>query len=226
MSTNTLIAIAVTAELTGATFSRAALEAMEKRLDAYPEAAVMQALERCQIECRRPVTMGDIMDRLAGADGRPAADEAWAIAVTAFDETETVVWTEEMAVAFGIAKPILDNGDDIGARMAFRAAYERRVADARAEKRPAKWKPSIGTDPTLRALALERAVTNGQIGHEHAIGLLPPPETEAGRMLAGAALKLIAVNGKQIADTTDREAERAKARKRFEEIRAMLEKRA
>lgn len=220
MSTNTLIAIAVTAELTGAVFSRPAIEAMEKRLDAYPEKAVLDALERCQTECRRPVTLGDIIDRITGADGRPPADEAWAIAINAYDETETVVWTEEMAVAFAIAKPIIDSGDDIGARMAFRAAYDRRVAEARAEKRPPAWTPSLGTDPERRQQAITRAAEHGLIHQAQATAMLPAPMTEDGRRLMHGVLALVAKDGNRIDDSPK---PRDEGRKRFDDLRTMLQ---
>src|SRR5260364_39151 len=48
-------------------------------------------------------------------DGRLEADEAWAIALAAQDEAATLVWTAEMMEAFGIARVVLDRGDQEGA---------------------------------------------------------------------------------------------------------------
>jgi hypothetical protein len=50
--------------------------------------------------------------------GHPTANEAWALVLASRDETDTVVWTEQIAEAAGIARPIIDAGDDVGARMA------------------------------------------------------------------------------------------------------------
>lgn len=88
---------------------------------------------------------------------RPSADEAWALSLKARDESETVVWTEDMAQAWGICKPVLDAGDEIGARMAFRAAYERICAAGG----PVVWSVSDGWDKEKRVVALERAKSVG-----------------------------------------------------------------
>lgn len=104
--------------------------------------------------------------RPATASNRPSADEAWAIALRASDEAETVVWTEEIAQAWGVCLPVVESGDEVGARMAFRAAYERITADAKVAGVPAKWIVSQGHDADKRAIAIERA---------RVAGLLPAP---------------------------------------------------
>lgn len=95
-----------------------------------------------------------------------SANEAWAIALPAADEAATVVWTQEMAKAWVIAKPILDAGDKIGARMAFIPAYERFVDQSKRESRTPHYEISAGWDANMRELAVQNAVT---------AGLLPPP---------------------------------------------------
>lgn len=95
-----------------------------------------------------------------------SANEAWAIALPAADEAATVVWTQEMAKALAIAKPILDAGDKIGARMAFIPAYERFVDQAKREGRDPHYEISDGWEANMRELAVQNAVT---------AGLLPPP---------------------------------------------------
>lgn len=90
-----------------------------------------------------------------GASGRPSEDEAWAISISAIDESETVVWTTDCAQAFESARPLLEVGDKIAARMAFKSAYERIVS---ASVQPAEWFASIGTDPHKREHVLRKAV--------------------------------------------------------------------
>ncbi|MFS7082118.1 hypothetical protein ABMZ19_25175, partial [Escherichia coli] len=85
--------------------------------------------------------------RIPSASSRPGPEEAWSIAVRACDEAETVVMNDEIALAWGAAKPIFDLGDEVGARMAFKEVYERQVAAATG---PAKWWPSLGTDQHKR----------------------------------------------------------------------------
>lgn len=118
------------------------------------------------------------IQRLATADGRPGADEAWATAIRSVDESDTVVWTEESALSWAIARPVFDRGDEIGARMAFRDAYNRMVASARERGVAVSWVVSEGFDRERRVLALERAAQSGQ---------LPRIEAEALLQLAGPA---------------------------------------
>lgn len=115
---------------------------------------------------RFPPKPADVIRRIANkVDGHLPADEAWAIAIQAMDESETVVWTQEIAEAWGAAKLIMQSGDEVGARMAFRSAYERRVTGSRANGRNAKWFPSLGHDPAKRAVALEAAADRLRLPH-------------------------------------------------------------
>ena len=57
-------------------------------------------------------------------DSRPGADEAWGILIRLIrDERETGVLSEGWATC----QPILDLGDEVGARLAFRETYRRQV---------------------------------------------------------------------------------------------------
>jgi len=114
-----------------------------------------------------PADMIAQIEGLVADDGRPGADEAWAVAIRAADENATVVWTEEIAKAWGIARAVFDAGDEVGARVAFREAYNRLTDEARRARRPAKWDASLGFEPSGRASAIQEAV---------AIGRLPAPD--------------------------------------------------
>ena len=81
MKPSILKAIAVTAELTGTELSEAALRVMAGDLDTYPEAAVLRALDRCRRELKTRLTLAAALERIEGQDGRPGADEAWAIEI-------------------------------------------------------------------------------------------------------------------------------------------------
>jgi len=106
--------------------------------------------------------------KLEKCDGRPSVEEAWGIAVAARDEANTVVWFDELAQAFGVARPLLTGrGDETPARMAFKEAYDRIIAKARKERKELKWFASYGTDSTQREAAIEKAVI---------AGLLPAPQ--------------------------------------------------
>ena len=180
-----LMALAVTAELTQTTLSRGALLAMESDLSGYSPADVLAALTRCRRELKGRLTVADVIERIEGADGRPSANEAWGIVLAGRDEAASVVSNDEIGEACGIAQPILDEGDEVGARMAFRDAYDRITRAARDAGRRPKWFPSLGTDPRGRTEAIDLAVRQRRITQQHAAGLLPAP-TDPGPI--GAAL--------------------------------------
>lgn len=173
MSANVLKAIAVTAELTGTELSATALRVMGDDLKQYPEQAVLHALVRCRRELSGRLTLAAIIERLSQHDGRPSADEAWATALDALNEAETVVWTNEAQQAFAIARPVLSAGDKTGARMAFRDAYERIVRDARESCKQCEWSASLGWDKDRQAVALKRAESAGLLPPAVVAGLLP-----------------------------------------------------
>lgn len=104
--------------------------------------------------------------------GHPTANEAWVLVLAAQDESDTVVWTEQIAEAAGIAQPAIDAGDEVGARMAFRDAYDRILRES---PEPPRWFPSLGSDIGRRTAAIDRAVRAGRLTQHHAAGLLPAP---------------------------------------------------
>jgi hypothetical protein len=70
-------------------------------------------------------------------------------------------------------------GDEVGARMAFKEAYSRIVALARAARRPAVWSASLGWDQRKRETSLRRAASAGLLPAPAVVALLPSPEDQA-----------------------------------------------
>lgn len=161
--------LAVTGEVMGNELKPAVIMLMVKDLSEYPFHQVMKALERVRKESTGKLTLKAIIDIIAPGGGWVSANEAWALALPAHDEAATIVWTPEIAKAWQVAKPILDAGDKIGARMAFIPAYERLVEQARQAGRQPHFEVSAGWDPNMRDAAIQKAVT---------AGLLPPPKPE------------------------------------------------
>lgn len=147
--------IQVTAELLGRPLSDLAVGVMARELAGYPEAEVHDALDRCMREGARGLTLAEITSRLPGA--HLCVDEAWAIAERSYDETDSVVWTSEIAGAFGVVRHM---DDRIAARLAFKAAYRRLVSDS--QGRPT-WNLSAGTDSMTRAAAVHDAIAAGRL---------------------------------------------------------------
>lgn len=122
-------------------------------------------------------TPADVIAQIEGLvadDGRPGAEEAWAMCSNADDESETVVWSDEMSQAYSVAGPLMQAGDHIGARMAFKEAYLRLVDAARRERKPVSWSVSLGHDVNKRHAALVTAETRGLLPNGEALRLAPP----------------------------------------------------
>jgi hypothetical protein len=166
-SVSVLEALAVTAELTGTQLSAAAAKVMASDLAPYPEGQVLGALARCRKELKGRLTVADVVSRLD--DGRPGPEEAWAL--MPFNEMNTVVWTEEMAGAWGVARTLIEDDDKIGARMAFLESYRSRVQKARDAATPVKWTVSFGRYVENRESAVQHAVQLGRLTPQRAIEL-------------------------------------------------------
>jgi hypothetical protein len=107
-------------------------------------------------------TPSDLIAHVATrGDGRPGADEAWAIALKGRDEADTVVWTQEILTAWTTSREVLGLGDEVGARMAFREVYERLVRESRASGAKVEWRAMLGHDAGRRESVLRAAVDAG-----------------------------------------------------------------
>jgi hypothetical protein len=162
-------AISLTSEVCGLPLSHAAAEMLAKDLAGFSESAVMDALARCRLELQGPLKAADIIVRIE--DGRPDPDEAWAMMPRT--ESSSVVWTDEMAQAWGVASPLLQAGEVSAAHTAFREIYTKAVLRARISRKPTHWTPSLGSDVAGRERVLLDAVKKQRISAEHAERLLP-----------------------------------------------------
>jgi len=171
-----LEAIAATAEIMGQSISPPAAVILAQDLSAYPQETILAALEETRKSSARfsAKAIFDAIEKLS-PDGRPDANEAWAMLPK--NEDASVVMSQEMAEALGVAQPLLDEGDAIGARMAFRDAYNRIVEGNKLAGVAPSWFPSLGRNAEMRVAALEQATRLGRIGYDHAAALLPPVQS-------------------------------------------------
>lgn len=180
-SENLLKAIAVTAELTDTDLSEAAARVMAEDLAMYPEKQVLGALIRCRRELKGRLRISDVIERLD--DGRPGPEEAWAMIPR--NEEGSVVWTREMAEAFGVVYTMIEDGDMVAARMAFIETYKSKCSEARNNSVPIKWEASLGHDKNGREHVLIDALEKGRLPASQVAILLPYHQrtTEAERLL-------------------------------------------
>lgn len=183
--------LVATAEVMGGEMKPTTALVMAQDLDEYPFHEVMTALNRVRKEATGKLTLKAIIDMLSPGRDWLSANEAWSLALPAADERNTVVWTREARDAFNIALPLLEEGDKIGARMAFIAAYDRSVSIAKAAGGAPNVEVSEGWDKQLRVVAVDQAVNRG---------ILPPPRKEE-------ALALPNLSPEQVKDNRARMAE-------------------
>lgn len=164
-------AVGATAELTGTELSSAAKKMMVDDLTGFPLAQVLPALVRCRRELKGRLTIAAIIERID--DGRPGPEQAWAAMPAPGDEESTFCWTDEMRHAWGDARPLIDAGDKVAARMAFTESYRKEVTAARNAGRPVHWEVSPGRDPLMRETVIQDAYQQGRIGYSQASALLP-----------------------------------------------------
>lgn len=163
-----------TLEVYGSSLTRGAVETWWRLLEAYDLEHVKGALQEHLTESVYPPKPADVLSRLQQLDGHPDSDEAWRYALDAMSEDATVLWTDEIAQAKTAADPIYAEGDRVGARMAFKAAYERAVREARQQGKAARWRVSPGHDALEREQKVQQAVEDGLISGEQAARLCPP----------------------------------------------------
>ena len=173
MSTALLEALGVTCELTSTSLSEGAMRVIAEECAKYPEAQVLGALRKCCKQLKGKLTLADILARLD--DGRPGPEEAWSTVSSAMtNEARTIVWSDEMREAFGVANALVD--DQVAARMAFKEQYVRLVDNARESGIPASWSVSLGTDVPGRESAILEGVKQGRLSATYTQKLLPHPE--------------------------------------------------
>lgn len=165
-----------TAEVLGSEIKPAAASLMVRDLRDYNRPEIEQALSRCRSEINGRLTLASILERMPSANAYLTANEAWSVVLESQDEQATILWTDEIAHAAGVARPILDNGDKVGARMAFIAAYDREVAAAKSDGRAPRWWPSLGESKEQRRQAIQDGIAKGLLPAPSVEHLLPAPE--------------------------------------------------
>lgn len=183
-----LQALAVCAELTGTDLSQAAIRVMAQDLSQYPENQILGALSRCRKELKSRLTLADIISRID--DGRPGPQEAWSIvAPTLNNESITIIWTAEMAQAYGVASKI--ENDNVASRMAFIESYQSLVQKARDQKRAVQWTPCLGHDQHGRNAPIMQAIDDKRLSFEYASQFLSGPAHEIRRLQKSLEIKAL-----------------------------------
>ena len=155
----------------------------------YPIKHIEAALKaHCQ-KSRFAPTPADIFELLETNYQHLPAEEAWALCPKT--ETATVVWTDEIAEAFGVCSELLADGDAIAARMAFKASYDRICNIASLQHKRPVYRVSLGHDKAGIEPVIQKAVRLGRITQEAGQRYLPAPSDGGvvGKLLTGQTVK-------------------------------------
>lgn len=137
---------------------------------------VVQAARMVATEDEGRFTLKKLLKRIPRLQ-YPDAEVAWATFPK--EEHQTAAVVSPALKAWGQAAPLWNSGDKIGARMAFKAAYEQFVAEAKqAGQLAPKWQMTYGTDPVIRDEKVREAVALGFISAKAAQESLPHLTTE------------------------------------------------
>lgn len=164
----------------------------------------------------KPADIVAALEEMRRHDGRPSADEAWAIALQALDEQNTVVWTRETAAAWWLCMPVTQR-DRVGGRKAFIASYERSVEQARVANEPVVWETTVGTNAEMRTLAIEQAAARNLITCLDAVALIAN--------VAGGQASAAVQNGRLLVDRRQPKLEAEVFDRLAGDARAQLEQR-
>jgi len=109
-------------------------------------------------------------------DGRPSANEAWAM--IPWNEEDSVVWSDEMRYAFATAQPLVSEGQKTNAFFAFKEVYEKKVMENRLIGKEPVWSMSPGLSKSGRDAALKEALEKNRITNRQAISIEPRYQIE------------------------------------------------
>lgn len=161
----------------GAKITATAIELAFEALVDYEVSQIQRALSlhmRDPDRGRFAPKVADVVGILQPVDSAlwPNADEAWALCVRSFDESDTVVICDEIMQAREICQPVMDIGDEIGARVAFRDAYNRTIACSKLQGKKPRWWISQGHNREMREMRITEAVRQGRLHRSQAMTLL------------------------------------------------------
>lgn len=137
----------------------------------WPDEVARAVVNHCANTMTFRPSRAELIGALQSQDGRPGPEEAWGMIPKS--ESETAVWTSEMAEASAASQPLLDDGDKIAARMAFKERYVQLVAAARAAGAPVEWQISLGYDKAGREGPIREAIAKGRLSSQSAQQFLP-----------------------------------------------------
>lgn len=161
-------------------------------LKAWPDEIARAVVNRCADTMTFRPSRAELLATLQSSDGRPGPEEAWGMIPKS--EDATAVWTDEMCLAAGAAQPLLNAGDKIAARMAFKESYTHFVAEARAAGTPVNWQVTLGYDKAGREGPIKDALAKGRLTARQAYALIPEADADE-RLMPSIVRQIVGSKG-------------------------------
>jgi hypothetical protein len=161
----------------GKALSNGAMEFCFEVLADYPFDLIKQAVKAHAKTAKFAPAPADIISLLEQKNKRPTADEAWTIVPKS--ERESAYLTAEMMTAWCQVSNQYYDGDKIGARMGFKAVYERECESAVIQRIPIKHSLTRGDDKEHLKTTVENGLRVGYCSDSEARNILPylePPK--------------------------------------------------
>jgi hypothetical protein len=168
----------------GKTFTESTMQFVFEILEPYPLELIKQAVKQHARGEKFAPQPSDIINLLEMGNKRPLSDEAWS-RVPKDNLTSEWLTIEMLAAWSGVCE--MYQTDKVGARMAFKATYERLCAENVLQGKPIEWQFSAGDDKHERREKVLEGMRRGYITRERATALLPShtTPTDFGRLLIG-----------------------------------------
>lgn len=163
----------LTAEYDLPPFEDVKIEMWMRELARYPAGSVQRSAENFIRTSKFKPQLSEIVK---GCEAQTptlwlTSDEAWARMPKT--EAESAMLCQETAEALALAMPLLADGEESAARLAFRGAYNRLVEKAKIEGRAPAYFLAQGSDRGHQVEVLLQAVSIGQIGVDQAKVIMP-----------------------------------------------------
>ncbi len=169
----------------GKSFSETNMRFIFEALEPYPLEFIKQATTQYSRREKFAPAPSDIIRLLEMGNKRPTADEAWTNAPK--DESLSAWQTEEEFNAWCAVSGQFYGGDKIGARMGFKAIYERFCDEADVMNKPVKKILRRGFDKSHLKTTVEQGVIYGYLPRQDAENILlgtDQPKTTVDALIA------------------------------------------
>ena len=157
--------------------NEAAADMYVRDLSAFEPDDILAALKKCRMEISRFPTVAEIISRAQMQDGRPGIEEAWSMCPKS--EEDAAYLNDEIMAGWGVARGLVEMGDEFNAGRAFKEIYSKTVQKNREAGIKPKWflSGATGRDRAMKnQAAIIAATEKNYISIQEAKRIIPEIE--------------------------------------------------